>query len=85
MKSFRIAVPALLVLVSAIALAGPKGRCRVKVNDEFRLIDKTYTEGGCRVEAKKVVEPVLCTGGNKKFEFKYMFDGHISTADGYCR
>lgn len=61
-----------------------KERCKVKIGDDYRLIDRTYTKGGCMVEAKKYAAPRLCREGDKRFDFKYMFDAHIYEGDGLC-
>lgn len=84
-RAFTGFLAAIAVLGVASAVHADKERCKVKVGDEYRLIDRTYTRGGCEVEAKKFIAPRLCDAGDKKFEFKYMFDGTIFSGDGWCR
>jgi hypothetical protein len=80
----RTGMIVLAALAVAAVIRADKERCKVKIGDEYRLIESKYTKGGCEVEAKRDAAPRLCEPGDKKFGIKYMYDGTIYEAEGYC-
>jgi hypothetical protein len=71
------------IFAPASAEAG-KERCKVYVDGEYRLVARTFTDGGCAAKARDLVGPSKCASGSKKFEYKYMFDGKISERESFC-
>jgi hypothetical protein len=79
-----------LSFVGALAFFAPspahagKERCKVYIDGDYRLIAKTFTDGGCAAKARELIGPVKCSSGSKKYEYKYMFDGKITERESYC-
>jgi hypothetical protein len=68
-----------LVAVASVCLAD-KARCKVKIGDEYRILESTYTKGGCEVEAKKYAGPRVCDSGEQYFDLRYSFDDTVYEA-----
>jgi hypothetical protein len=87
MSRARITFVAALAMV-AVARVGlaDKERCKVKIGDEYRFLESTYTKGGCEVEAKKYAGPRVCETGDQYFDVRYSFDGTVYEAEHlHCR
>jgi hypothetical protein len=79
-----MAVAFALLGLAAVSHA-EKARCRIYIGDgDYKLIDTTYTRGGCELAAKQLIEPRWCSTHEGKYEFKYMFDGEVYHGSGYC-
>jgi hypothetical protein len=73
-----------ILLATPLVAQAAKERCRVKEGDELRLIDRTYSRLGCELEGRKYLRPRRCASGDRKFQFKYTFDGEVYEGEGYC-
>src|SRR5437867_2786526 len=57
----RLAFVAAAALFGATpAFAGGKDRCRVEINGQWHWLPRTFTRGGCELEAKRRVCAVRC-------------------------
>jgi hypothetical protein len=77
-----------LVAFALTGLCGPafagKDRCRVEINGEWHWLPRTFTRGGCEVEAKRRVCLVRCIGGAKEYGVTYQFDDLPFSTTGRC-
>ncbi len=84
-KVITLASALALVAVASVAQSAPQ-RCKVKIGDEYRFLERTYTRGGCELEAKKYAGPRVCDSGDQYFDVKYSFDDTIYEATHlHCR
>ncbi len=67
----------------AAAMRG-KARCKVKDGDDWRYRPRIFTQGGCKLEAKKSIGPKLCEAGGKRFHYTYVFDDRTHEGEGLC-
>jgi hypothetical protein len=58
-------------------------RCKVRVGDDWHYLDRTYTKGGCSLEAKKYIGPKRCDG-QRRFHYTYQFDDETYEDEGLC-
>ncbi len=58
-------------------------RCKVRDGDEWHYLDRTYTKGGCSLEAKKYIGRKRCDG-QRRFHFTYQFDDDVYEDEGLC-
>jgi hypothetical protein len=68
-----------LFIVASASQAAPQ-RCKVKIGDDYRFLERTYTRGGCELEAKKYAGPRVCDSGDQYFDIKYSFDDTVYEA-----
>jgi hypothetical protein len=58
-------------------------RCKVREGDDWHYLDRTYTKGGCSMEAKKYIGRKRCDG-QRRFHYTYQFDDETYEDEGLC-
>jgi hypothetical protein len=73
----------LLAGVSAVE-AAYRPVCKVRIGDEFRLVERIHVLAECRVAARRRVAALVCTPGVRKFEYRFLFEDKVYKAIASC-